>query len=284
MKRGSNVTKAEKAVDRRRPSGAGSRQTTIPGKPRTGSRAKRASAPTARPSRYADACVTVKLRTTLSESPEWLDQVLTKYSGEILVYDPDRDDVSCGSIGGTLVDVATCVFKGYDPFVVMDDESEALSQVGSSMFDDSTSPYDFLPWHPEVLQATSGSGIGPIGSKLLVIERLIVDAPFRGHHIGIRAMALFMRQLADGCAFMAIKPFPLQFEDGYRGERTGAKTGPFDEFTVNVKSATRKLHQHYAELGFVDLQGTDLMVLSTEYVHPYQSTTFGLADRNQSGD
>ncbi len=263
----------------------GATREPVPSNPRSTGKSKRQRAAkgkdhravTVRPDVMAGACITLELRNTIRECDDWHDAVLSSFTGEIMVMDDSLEDVECGFIQGTKVDILACLTNGLDPFVVMDDESATLSYIGECILDmQDASPFGFIPWHPSALEVTSGRTDEPIGSKLLVVERLVVDAPFRGHLIGLRAMAMLMRQLADGCGFIAIKPFPLQYESGYRRQRTDGSPGPFDGFAGDADAATKKLHQHYAKLGFIDLPATELMVLNPEYVHPYQSIEFGL--------
>jgi GNAT superfamily N-acetyltransferase len=108
----------------------------------------------------------------------------------------------------------------------------------------------------------------PIGSNLLILDRLEILPEFRGRKIGLAVLYKAVQQFARGCGIVAMKPFPLQFD-----VHTKSDTARFDalklaDFNRESKTATKALEKYYKILGFRKLAGTPLCVLSPEFVNP----------------
>ena len=76
-----------------------------------------------------------------------------------------------------------------------------------------------------------------------------------------------MQRFSLRAGVVAIKPFPLQFEqepstEGWRNELQ------LSNFTKSERTATQKLRRYYRKLGFVGMQGTPLMFRSTTWRLP----------------
>jgi GNAT superfamily N-acetyltransferase len=98
-------------------------------------------------------------------------------------------------------------------------------------------------------------------NNLLIIDRVEIYSEYQGRGIGLAAMQLITRHLGEPCALAAIKPYPLQFESGNESLSLSspAQMG-LDTFTKDKRLATAKLRAHYAQLGFVTLPRTKLMI------------------------
>lgn len=74
-----------------------------------------------------------------------------------------------------------------------------------------------------------------------------------------------------GASLVAIKPFPLQFEHKHKDARFQTewdeKTS-LDDFPTDQKTGMDKLEVYYSELGFVHLEDSELMILSTALKNP----------------
>ena len=73
-----------------------------------------------------------------------------------------------------------------------------------------------------------------------------------------------------GAAIVAMKPFPLQFEaaPSNEDERKWRAELSLDQLGTDEDLATEKLCQYYSKLGFLRLNGTPMMVMSTAWSLP----------------
>lgn len=200
--------------------------------------------------------VYLNLHRTLSPTEYGPESLLACYHGDILLAESSR------KIGHARVLVA---------------EIERAREHGYGMlefFDVSSSSW---PYHVLFSQREAGSftpavnralGIDEVYSQnLLIIDRIEVLPRYRGKHYGLQAMHLILEHLSMGCRLAAIKPYPLQFEGANPlGESSAWRTKlQLESFPRHQASATRRLREHYARLGFVLVKGTPLMVLDLDY-------------------
>jgi GNAT superfamily N-acetyltransferase len=107
--------------------------------------------------------------------------------------------------------------------------------------------------------------------NVLIIDRLELLPEYRGENLGLTIMRRLIQRYSAGAGVVAIKPFPLQFEQSIPAEN---KSGwhaemQLSSFRETERASIRKLRNHYSKLGFVDklgfveMKGTPHMFLST---------------------
>ena len=103
--------------------------------------------------------------------------------------------------------------------------------------------------------------------NMLILDRLEIEPAHRGMGYGLQVLRSLMERFAIGCGLIAMKPFPLQFENRSPAEnsmRAGFKKMRLDLFSDDRRRADKKLRDYYAKLGFKRVRGTPLMVFDTE--------------------
>ncbi len=94
----------------------------------------------------------------------------------------------------------------------------------------------------------------------LYIGRCEILPDYRGHNLGLWSLVNVIATFGQGSSFVFLKPFPLQFEGGNQcllGDKL-----KLDVFTKSEKKAYKKLKEHYAKVGFVDVPRTEYMSLN----------------------
>ncbi len=78
-------------------------------------------------------------------------------------------------------------------------------------------------------------------------------------------MRRLIQRFSAGAGVVAIKPFPLQFEQSIPAEDSSGwhQEMQLSNFQETERDSIRKLRNHYSKLGFVEMQGTPHMFLST---------------------
>jgi len=166
---------------------------------------------------------------------------LTAVAGKIV-------DTRKGAVAGSITafKVNTCQMRsvGIDPVT-------ALS------LEESTENYCHLFINSQLdmeLQATAGL---PGTDNVLILDRLYVYPNYRGHMLGLAAMANTISVWAPGEEISLLKAFPLQLmaniAPSERHKYKGLETDP--------EKATRALIKYYAQLGFRQVGQTRLMVM-----------------------
>ena len=97
---------------------------------------------------------------------------------------------------------------------------------------------------------------------LLIIHKIEVNPQFRGHQLGLLALLRTIKTFGEGCAMVAIKPFPLQFENKVT-----------DKNQSKFEAAQKKLRRYWAKLGFVRFEETDQYYLDLAYQLPKVNIT-----------
>jgi GNAT superfamily N-acetyltransferase len=170
---------------------------------------------------------------------------LTAVAGKIV-------DTRKGAVAGSITafKVNTCQMRsvGIDPVT-------ALS------LEESTENYChlFVNGHLDMkLQATAGL---PGTDNILILDQLYVYPNYRGHMLGLAAMANTVSVWAPREEISLLKAFPLQFmyniSPADRHKYKGLETDP--------EKATRALIKYYAQLGFRQVGQTRFMVMRQIY-------------------
>lgn len=109
--------------------------------------------------------------------------------------------------------------------------------------------------------------------NVLILDRLEILPEYRGKGVGLVVLRRLIERFEAGAGMVCMKPYPLQFEAGYR-DRARDRASEWDlqmrlsDFSENKKSSTATLQSHYAKLGFKRVPGTDLMIRGTDELLP----------------
>jgi len=178
--------------------------------------------------------------------------------GRITEMDDDEGDILVGKFRLYYVDIASAIDTGFiDVFDIFDSHSDSTAEYYDSLFDPDTTGFS------ENLQQLFNYEI--FGLSLLIIDRLELLPGYRGKNLGLTIMRRLIQRFSPGAGVVAIKPFPLQFEQSIPAED---KIGwhaemQLSSFRETEQDSIRKLQNHYGKLGFVEMKSTPHMILST---------------------
>jgi len=178
--------------------------------------------------------------------------------GRITEMDDDESDILVGKFRQYYVDIASAINAGYtDVFDIFDAHSDSTADYYDSLFDPDTVGFS------ENLQRLFDYEI--FESSVLIIDRLELLPGYRGKNLGLTIMRRLIQRFSAGAGILAIKPFPLQFEQSIPAED---KSGwhaemQLSSFRETERDSIRKLRSHYGKLGFVEMKGTPHMFLSS---------------------
>lgn len=167
---------------------------------------------------------------------------LLHYCGNIVLFDGEEEaETSIGKIEVRRALFGQALNEGESWFEVLDAEDEEAAEF-AALLAERTNEYS-----PRYEDATGG------GCDLLMLHRLHIDEPFRGHGYGLAAVHSAVSNLSGGCAVFATKPFPLQFS-GYltAEEQVAGDTAIKDAPRVRQPAfevAVAKLREYFACLG-----------------------------------
>jgi len=175
--------------------------------------------------------------------------------GEIRQFDDGgENEVLVGKFGLFYVDIRRASSAGVALFDVCDTDSTTIGYFESLYF----------PAEPHLnRRASSLLQYDTPAGNLLIIDRLEVMPKFRGRGIGLRVMAEMIGRFGAGASVVAIKPFPLQFETAGSVDGWCASL-ELNRLPRSIRSATAKLRDHYASLGFVRVPRTPYMIKSLD--------------------
>lgn len=176
---------------------------------------------------------------------------LLHYAGDIIHADNEERVIGSASAYVVLADLAEN--SNQSLFDVLDSEG-------------STAPYMVL------ISREEAGNLSPAALKILkeefvssrnflIIDRLEILPAYRGRKYGLQAMRAMTRCLGTGCRFVALKPFPLQFEAGRKRNHEWLQSMEMAAFEQKERPATSKLIQYYGRLGFRRVPRTPLMIL-----------------------
>jgi GNAT superfamily N-acetyltransferase len=178
--------------------------------------------------------------------------------GRIAEMDDDEDNILVGKFRLYYVDIASALNTGYtDLFDIFDAHSDSTAEYYDSLFDPETA--DFSDNLRQLLRDEI------FGLSLLIIDRLELLPGYRGQNLGLIIMRRLIERFSAGAGVVAIKPFPLQFEQSIpaEDERGWHAEMQLSSFGETERISIRKLQNHYSKLGFVEMKGTPHMILST---------------------
>ena len=178
--------------------------------------------------------------------------------GRIAEMDDDEGDILVGKFRLYYVDVASAINTDYmDVFDIFDAHSASTADYYDSLFDPDTVGFS------ENLRQLFNDEV--FEQSLLIIDRLELLPGYRGQNLGLIIMRRLIQRFSAGAGLVAIKPFPLQFEQSIPAEDEGGwhEEMQLSSFRETERNSIRKLQKHYSKLGFFEMKGTPHMVLST---------------------
>jgi hypothetical protein len=99
-----------------------------------------------------------------------------------------------------------------------------------------------------------------LGLNVLIVDRLEILPEFRGNNIGLECLRRCLQQYARDCGVVALKCFPLQFEDKGISEPAWRRKMQLGKLSKDHKRSSAKLTKYYGSLGFKALPGDNIMV------------------------
>ena len=141
--------------------------------------------------------------------------------------------------------------SGINPFHVLDELTMAKADTAEALLNRRTGLL-----LPKVLQLLPNLNPG----DLVVLDRIVINPPFRCHGIGLGTINILTRKLLPGSGLFTIKPYPLQYEG----------KGPFtDDENAALEKARHKLRAHYSRVGFLAVPRSHHMVLAAQTRKPF---------------
>lgn len=104
--------------------------------------------------------------------------------------------------------------------------------------------------------------------NMLILDRVVIRAEHRGHGLGLATLRALCENFRIGAGFIAMKPFPLQFEsarfDASKFKKNVAELELERWENVTEKKALASLRKYYGTLGFRRVPGTEFMVRAAD--------------------
>jgi len=178
--------------------------------------------------------------------------------GKIVTLDESEQETLVGKFCLYYADVDNAYDGGFEPSEVLDTYSHTVDYF-SSIYGLNGAEFS------EKLLYLLNHDV--FGNNSLILDRLELLPRYRGQNLGLIIMWRLMQRFSLRAGVVAIKPFPLQFEqepstEGWRNELQ------LSNFTKSERTATQKLRRYYRKLGFVGMQGTPFMFRSTTWRLP----------------
>jgi GNAT superfamily N-acetyltransferase len=177
--------------------------------------------------------------------------------GRISKMDNDENDIVVGKFRIYYIDVASAINTDIDVFDIFDAHSDSTAEYFESLFDPGTEGFS------KNLQRLFDYEI--FEHNVLIIDRLELLPGYRGKNLGLIIMRRLIQRFSAGAGVVAIKPFPLQFEQSIPAENNSSWHAEMQlsSFRETEGDSLRKLRSHYSKLGFIEMKGTPHMFLST---------------------
>jgi hypothetical protein len=162
------------------------------------------------------------------------DDFVRDIGGTLNTFNEDREefDVPVGRVTAYRVEAALARQAGEPIEFVFDSVDDELADYYSNLFDGD----DFA----EDIQRLMEPGFG---SDLLIVDRVEIDPKFRGQNLGLILAIKTIETFSEGCAYVALRPCPLQ-HGPYRGwTKNKLKSKGYDSFEQNKTRARAKLRK-----------------------------------------
>jgi hypothetical protein len=96
--------------------------------------------------------------------------------------------------------------------------------------------------------------------NLLILDRIEILPAYRGGGAGLLILIGLIERFGAGAGVIALKPFPLQFEEKQpHNSSAWAKRLRLEDLPRNERMSKEKLKQYYGKLGFVEMKSTPFM-------------------------
>ena len=199
-------------------------------------------------------------QSTLSSCLEPSDMIYD-YKGTIIGIDDEEEEHTVGAFRAYYVDIERAKNNDEDVFDVFDEHSQTMTDYMNALYNLSSFKFSDLVKKVMGKQFTKKT-------NLLVIDRIEILSAFRGGKIGLQVLANIMKRLSHGSGLIAIKPYPLQFEnrivDKQQHEREDwSYLMDFESLTSDWDTGLSKLQEYYSQVGFVLVPGSDVMIFDT---------------------
>lgn len=187
------------------------------------------------------------------------DHFIYESTGTVVALDPSDDEIVAGKFRVYYVDIVSAINDGtFSVFNVFDSYSETVDYYGAIFEPES------LDINEKLLRALK---CDPFFGNVLIIDRLEILPAFRLRSLGLVVMRKIIQRFGSGTSIIAIKPFPLQFEDSDLDVEWKERMA-LTNFDKNIRRTTTRLKKHYRKLGFAALPATPFMFLETEQELP----------------
>jgi hypothetical protein len=172
-------------------------------------------------------------------------ELIEEYNGQLVLHG-GRGSYTVGEGHYYVVRVNEMMDQGISPFM----EMEALCQDTCDFCPLLTETEGADRWTRVVYGAFPEVEFG----ELLLLNRVVVNPPFRGKKLGLHFVELVLR-ITGGMRLVALRPDPVWTEAGCDKEPAGAGSD------WEKRKARGKLMGYFSRLGFKVLWGDDFMVL-----------------------
>ena len=212
-------------------------------------------------SHYHGQMIELQLRHDFLVEDEEPGRFIKNFRGAVYVYISDTRKVKAGEFSIYVVDVESAYNERESVFQIFDSESALIGYY--SLYEEDHA------FKPEVMKAINDDSRW--APNILIFDRLEIYPKFRKQGLGLRVLRWLLMQFGMGCGLVAMKPYPLQFENGTPAENRSKDAFiklNLGEFDANFKRAKKKLEAHYAKLGFQRVRGMEYMVADPLRVAP----------------
>jgi hypothetical protein len=182
-------------------------------------------------------------------------------SGDLFNLDELERKEFIGKFRVYYVDVERAMNQREPIYHVFDGHSAEVEEYFEPIFE--SEGYDF---NENLLEVVSHE---VSGYNLLILDRLEILPQYRRKKLGLTILHHMIERFSAGASIVAMKPFPLQFEP-IRDEdkKKWHDKMRLDQFPTDENIAIEKLYTYYRKLGFIHLNGTPMMVISTDWSLP----------------
>lgn len=194
------------------------------------------------------------------------EDYITEIGGEIFHISDGFTERLCGKLSCQLLNMQRVSSDGFSYFDILDSHSAELAEC-AMLF---KSRQGFGPNLRKATLAALSAGpfdVFPSFDNFVYVSRLEILPKHRGQRLGKFVLQETLTYLSEMLSFdfFVMKPFPLQSEATEPRKGEWRARLQLDKLEPNHEKALRKLRDLYAELGFVTVKGTNLMVCQSEH-------------------
>jgi hypothetical protein len=191
-------------------------------------------------------------------------RVIPAIHGKILVCVGDSDEeTKIGVIHAYLILRGRALNERVSLFEAMDSISQSVFDCYEALFDVETDE-----WSPSVEALYNGQ---IMESDVLFIERIELDAAFRGKGIGAQVVRESIATFASHCGIVTCKPSPLQYENWEAELCKAIRQEP--GFEPKRIADFARVAKFWMDLGFRKLDGSDFYIYAPELINQSDATS-----------